>query len=110
MSNGEFPRVSLPGYIKTQLDQEQDMLGRLRTDMLTTLVRQEQEQLEHLCEIMLTTPGSPGISVQRIWSINGETMSCATEMRLNPDVPFGEIYYIADKGNWGIGPYGSESA
>lgn len=57
------------------------------------LIKREQEVLEEMCERMLTTPGSPGISVQRTW----KGLTCTTEVRLDPEVPFGTIGYYPDR-------------
>lgn len=61
-------------------------------EMVRKATQQEQDQLERLCEIMLTTPHSPGISVQRTW----DGLACTTVTRLDPEVPFGEIHYHPD--------------
>jgi hypothetical protein len=57
-------------------------------------LRKEREALEHLCEIMLITPDSPGISVQRTYRYN--EFSCQTFTKIDPAVPFGEIHYLPD--------------
>lgn len=52
-------------------------------------VKARAEVVDRLCEIMLTTPNAPGISVRsemKDWKIT-------TTAELDPEVPFGEIHY-----------------
>lgn len=69
-------------------------------DVIRKDLKQRSEALEEMCERMLTTPDSPGISVQTTW---GPGYGCATITRLNPDVPFGEIHYLPDLHEGGLG-------
>lgn len=56
----------------------------------------ERDLIERLCEIMLTTPDAPGISVQRTWSGEGESLTCTTEAWLDSRMEFGTIGYLPD--------------
>lgn len=62
--------------------------------LLNDALMKERAALDELCEIMLTTPGSPGISVQRTYKHN--EFVCQTVSKLDPAVPFGEIRYLPD--------------
>jgi hypothetical protein len=55
-------------------------------------LKREAALLEEMCEQMLTTTGSPGISVQRSW----KGLICTTEFRFSPEVPFGTIAFLLD--------------
>lgn len=60
----------------------------------------EAALIEEMCERMLTTPDSPGISVQRIWhGFSWEEPTCTTEVWLNREIPFGTIAYLPDVHN-----------
>lgn len=63
--------------------------------VINDAMQREADALEHMCEVALTTPGSPGISVQRTFKCRGEH-TVTTVTKLDPDVPFGEIHYLQD--------------
>lgn len=65
-----------------------DVLGVLESAMRRA-AQNEVDAIERMCEVMLTTPNSPGISVH----CEMKDLSYSTTVRLDPDVPFGEIRY-----------------
>jgi hypothetical protein len=64
--------------------------------MVRLAAQREGDAIEHMCEIMLTTPNSPGVLVQRTFLTKDRIFSCYTVARLDAAVPFGQIYYLPD--------------
>lgn len=64
--------------------------------MVRLAAQREGDAIERMCEIMLTTPDSPGILVQRTFLTKDRIFSCYTVARLDSSVPFGQIYYLPD--------------
>lgn len=73
----------------------EDHIHVLMRRTIETLAKRERDALEAMCERMLTTPGSPGISVQRTFNFR-ENYVCDVITKLDPAVPFGEIHYLPD--------------